>query len=46
MKVVDGDEKTIQFRQEIYDADGELIEVHEKYPVNRGHRKVKEDDLG
>jgi len=45
VKVVDASERTVHFRQEIYDTEGELIELHEKYPVNRGHRKVKEDRL-
>ncbi|MGQ0602526.1 MAG: hypothetical protein ACT4QE_12630 [Anaerolineales bacterium] len=40
LKEVDADETTLRFWQEIYDADGKLVEVHEKYPTNLGHRKV------
>jgi len=39
LKEVDADEKTLRFSQEIYDAEGRLVEVHEKYPIDRGHRK-------
>lgn len=38
---VDGQERTTKFYQEIYNDRGELIEVHEKYPVDKGHRTVK-----
>ncbi|MCX8089925.1 MAG: hypothetical protein N3I86_03180 [Verrucomicrobiae bacterium] len=40
IKEVDAGEKTVRFWQEIYDDTGRLVEVHEKYPVDRGHRKV------
>jgi hypothetical protein len=39
-KEVDDKEKTIRFWQEIFDESGRLREVHEKFPVDRGHRKV------
>jgi hypothetical protein len=39
-KEVDIDEQTLRFWQEIYDETGRLIEVHEKFPVDKGHRKV------
>ena len=39
-KEVDMVETTIRFWQEIYDEQGNLVEVHEKYPVDAGHRKV------
>lgn len=39
VKEVDAAEGTLRFWQEIYDGQGRLIEVHEKYPVDRGHRK-------
>jgi len=26
--------------QEIYDENGQFVEVHDKYPVDLGHRKV------
>ena len=41
VKEVDEDEETIEFHQEIYDDKGQLVEVHEKYPIDRGHRKVE-----
>ncbi len=41
VKLVDSSENTISFYQEIYDGHGELVEVHEKFPVDRGHRQVK-----
>ena len=42
VKEVDAEENTIRFCQEIYDESGELVEIHEKYPVDRGHRRLKE----
>ncbi len=39
-KEVDASEMTLRFWQEIYDDHGNPIEVHEKYPVDRGHRKA------
>jgi hypothetical protein len=39
-KEVDSEEHTLHFWQEIYDAHGKLFEVHEKFPVDKGHRKV------
>jgi hypothetical protein len=43
VKEVDGSETTVRFWQEIYDDHGILVEVHEKYPLDRGHQKVQED---
>ena len=43
VKEVDGDERTERFYQEIYDEEGKLVEIHEKYPVNKGHQKVKRE---
>ncbi len=40
LKAVDGTERTLRFWQEIRDERGRLVEVHEKYPVDRGHRKA------
>ena len=40
LKEVDAQEVTLRFWQEIYDERGKLIEVHEKYSVYTGHRKV------
>jgi hypothetical protein len=40
VKEVDANEQTSAFYQEIYDSNGELVEIHEKFPVDKGHRKV------
>lgn len=40
IKEVDADETTVRFWQEIYDEQGGLVEVHEKYPVDKGHQKI------
>ena len=40
VKEVDANEVTIRFYQEAYNEIGEMIEVHHKYPVDLGHRKV------
>jgi len=40
LKEVDAEEVTLGFWQEIYDEQGKLVELHEKYPVDTGHRKV------
>lgn len=39
VKDVDANEETVRFAQEIYDASGRQIEVHEKFPVDLGHKK-------
>lgn len=41
VKEVDVNEETIKFDQEVYDNKGKLIEIHEKFPVDKGHRMVK-----
>jgi hypothetical protein len=41
VKEVDTAEQTIRFYQEIFDGNGRLVEIHEKYPVDRGHAKVE-----
>lgn len=38
IKEVDAAEQTTRFWQEIYNEHGMLVEVHEKFPQNRGHR--------
>jgi hypothetical protein len=43
IKEVDANEETMKFYQEIYDENGNLIEIHEKYPVDKGHRRIKEE---
>jgi hypothetical protein len=40
-KEVDASEAVVKFWQEIYDGSGQLVEIHEKYPVDTGHRKVQ-----
>ncbi len=42
VKEVDADETTLRFHQEIYDGDGQLVEVHRKYPTDDGHRPAQE----
>ncbi|MCW5876247.1 MAG: hypothetical protein KIS85_05120 [Anaerolineales bacterium] len=41
LKQVDADEQTVRFWQEIYDESGALVEEHQKYPEDRGHKKVR-----
>ena len=41
VKEVDENESTAKFYQEIYDEEGEVVEIHEKYPVDKGHQRVK-----
>jgi hypothetical protein len=40
VKIVDADEVTTGIIQELYDAFGKLVSIHEKYPIDRGHRYV------
>ena len=40
VKIVDANEITIALNQEIYDRNGNLIELHEKFPIDKGHRRV------
>ncbi len=40
VKEVDASERTIRFYQEIYDEKGQLVEIYEKYPVDKGHSRV------
>jgi hypothetical protein len=37
---VDASERTIRFLQEIYDASGRLVAMHEKFPVDSGHKEL------
>lgn len=43
IKEVNVKEKTIKFYQEVYDDKGNLIEIHEKFPVDKGHRKMGDE---
>ncbi|MBM3335883.1 hypothetical protein FJY63_14585 [Candidatus Sumerlaeota bacterium] len=40
LKEVDGQENTLRFWQEIYDNRGRLVEIHEKYPEDKGHKRI------
>jgi hypothetical protein len=40
LKEVDVNETTLRFWQEIYDDQGKRVESHEKFPVDKGHKKV------
>ena len=44
IKIVDADENTLQFVQEIYNDDGKLIEIHQKYPLDTDHQKINSAD--
>jgi len=41
VKEVDIAERTLRFYQEIYDDQDKLVEIHQKYPTDLGHRKVE-----
>ena len=41
VKEVDSKEVTIAFWQEIFDKNGVIIEIHEKFPIDKGHIKTK-----
>lgn len=40
IKTTDYDENTLTFVQEIYDKQGNLISIHEKYPTDKGHQNI------
>lgn len=40
IKQVDVDERTIRFAQEIYDSAGRIVAIHEKFPVDLGHKQM------
>ena len=40
LKETDEDEITLRFWQEIYDEKRNLREIHEKYPIDEGHKKL------
>jgi hypothetical protein len=44
VKEVDAEESTVKFYQEIYDNEGKLREVHQKYPVDLGHQQLTEEE--
>jgi hypothetical protein len=41
VKEVDAEETTVRFFQEIYNDQGVLVEMHQKFPVDTGHKKVE-----
>ena len=42
VKEVDTNEDTTRFRQEIYDDRGRLVELHQNYPIDLGHRPAEQ----
>ena len=40
VKEVDKNEVTLKFFQEIYNENGILVEIHEKYPEDKGHKEA------
>ncbi len=44
VKVVDQNEETVTFRQEIFDENDVLREIHEKFPIDKGHQKLDGHD--
>ena len=40
IKEVDANENTTRFVPEIYDATGLLVAVHQKFPVDSGHKQL------
>lgn len=44
VKEVDAEEMTLRIVQEIYNDDGKLIGLHQKYPDDTGHIVLEEDE--
>ena len=44
LQEVDEKEMVVRFWQEIYNEKKELIEIHEKFPVDKGHVVIKKED--
>ena len=40
VKDVDNKENTVRFFQEVYDGNSRLVEIHHKYPEDKGHQTV------
>ncbi len=40
VKEVNVREETLKFYQEVYDDKDVLVEIHEKFPVDSGHKKL------
>jgi hypothetical protein len=43
VKEVDEEESTLRFVQEIFNEAGMLVEIHEKFPSDKGHHQVGEE---
>lgn len=43
IKEVNAQEETISFYQEIYNAEGKLVEVHRKFPMDTGHQRMEQE---
>lgn len=43
VKEVDAEERTTRFLQKIYDGDSRLVEIHEKFPVDKGHIRIERE---
>ena len=41
VKLVDAQEQTTAFYQEIYNEVGRLVETHHKFPTDTGHRETR-----
>jgi hypothetical protein len=44
VKEVDADETTVAFYQEVHDGEGRVREIHHKYPVDLGHRRIEGEE--
>lgn len=44
VKVVDADENTLLIVQEIYNQANELVEQHQKFPEDTGHKVFEQDE--
>ncbi len=45
VKVVDANEVTLSIVQEIYNDEGQLVGVHQKYPEDTGHQRVSKSEV-
>ncbi|MBI2502561.1 MAG: hypothetical protein HYW07_04935 [Candidatus Latescibacteria bacterium] len=43
IKEVNAQEETVSFYQEIYNAEGKLVEVHRKFPMDTGHQRTEQE---
>ena len=42
--VLEQSEETVSFRQEIFNEQNTLVEIHEKYPIDKGHIKLTDHE--